>query len=193
MKSEKAMSAAESPIAGPLSAVTRILGCVWKALVMSRLFATNVRRVSRRTSTPWLRGAVTSAPLQQCIWGQSATTKAGGEEAKNAPLRREVSAIAGQDGNVNVFASGDLAHETGQAVVEVRREGVEFLLVVQGYDGEFTARGKGDLLIHGGLLRKECLVQKKMIHRCESPGSITLMNMYNDYLRGTQILEPRLI
>lgn len=60
-------------------------------------------------------------------------------------LRGEVAAFAGEDGDVDVFALGYLAHATGEEVVEVLGEGIELVWEVEGNDCNFALSGQGDL------------------------------------------------
>ena len=79
--------AAERPTAGPFSAVIRILGCVWKACVISRLLATKERSQWRRMSEVLVRSGVergtdTSAPLGRGRLVLAETYEIGEEEGR---------------------------------------------------------------------------------------------------------------
>ena len=65
-------------------------------------------------------------------------------------LRGEIAAFAGEDGDVDIVAGGDLAHQGREAVVEVQAEGIELLGEIEGYKGDFALCGQDDLLFRGG-------------------------------------------
>lgn len=84
--------------------------------MISRLFATKPRRVSRRTSAPEERGAVTSAPLLR-----KESSVPGIERydhcQRGGIVRREVTAFARQNGDIDIFPGGNLAHEARKPAV----------------------------------------------------------------------------
>lgn len=56
-------------------------------------------------------------------------------------LRGEVAAFACEDGDVDVFTLGYLAHATGEEVVEILREGIELVWEVEGDDCNLALSG----------------------------------------------------
>lgn len=62
-------------------------------------------------------------------------------------VRREITTSAREDGDVDVVARGDLTHQAAEAVVELLGEGIEFLGLIEGDDGDFALGRECDCLL----------------------------------------------
>ena len=65
-------------------------------------------------------------------------------------LRREVSSFSCEEGDVDVIACGNLAHEVRETEVEVLGQGIEFLGEVESDDGDLAAGLEGYLVVRCG-------------------------------------------
>lgn len=79
--------------------------------MISRLWATKLRRISRRTATPVGRDTVTSAPLLKKEIQFIVLEVSYDDSQRGGLIRREVTAFACQDRDIDIIAGGNLAHE----------------------------------------------------------------------------------